>query len=184
MLNRYTLWFWCEEICLLWPGVRSNWILNNRNRVYSFTRGCRPMQRSLLTSSVLLLTVRQRSCGKVMFSQVFVCSEGGGKYPLPYLLTPYLNRPHKMVQSGQYATYRNAFLFFKLRPHKPFSCNVSLPYRALWFSPLLNFRPLLDRVSHVGWIMHDILCINWLLSHAPAVRTTPGSITPHYWIMS
>ena len=80
---------------------------------------------ALFLSVYVLFTARKRSCGKVMFSQVFVCpwggggnfdrfggmwqtgakGEGGGFNPL----SP--NTTSDSHQSGRYASYWNAFLF-------------------------------------------------------------------------
>ena len=55
-------------------------------------------------------------CGKVMFSQVFVCSQVGGKFCLPAMpwgrQTPPIGRhPLDTSTSGRYASYWNVFLF-------------------------------------------------------------------------
>ena len=77
-----------------------------------------------------IITVRNSSCGKVMFSQVSLCPQGGGVHPLPRQKidtpwedihtprqTPLMGRPPPPLPtadghcSGRYASYWNAFLF-------------------------------------------------------------------------
>ena len=81
----------------------------------------------LLIFISLFITVRNSSCGKVMFSQVSVCPQGGGVHPLgrhphplgrhpradtPEQTPPGQTPPRDGYCSGQYASYWNAFLFF------------------------------------------------------------------------
>ena len=56
---------------------------------------------------ICIISARQRSCGKVMFSQASVCSQGcGGGYS-----PPPTDGPGIRLTNG-YASYWNAFLFF------------------------------------------------------------------------
>ena len=54
-----------------------------------------------------MFTIRNSSCGKVMFSQVSVCPQGGGVHP-PGQTPPDSSDGH---YSGRYASYWNAFLY-------------------------------------------------------------------------
>ena len=66
-----------------------------------------------------IFTVRKRSCGKVMFSEVFVCPQGERSLSLvrcssweggsPWQRTPWTETP-RTVKNGRYASYCNAFL--------------------------------------------------------------------------
>ena len=69
------------------PGAGAT-SMHTQNGVYQI---CNVTVPGLINSTVLIVlifTTRERSCGKVMFSQVFACSEEGevGTFYLP---TPY-----------------------------------------------------------------------------------------------
>ena len=63
-----------------------------------------------------VITVRNSSCGKVMFSQVSVCPQGGVQPPSLWTDTP-PPPPSDGRCSGRYASYWSAFLFSKCLFH-------------------------------------------------------------------
>ena len=88
------------------PGADIWWLLKHITRIVS-----KRMVRILL--EFFLVTVRNSSCGKVMFSQVSVCPRGEGCTPSCQAdITPprQTRPPPDGYCSGRYASYWNAFL--------------------------------------------------------------------------